>query len=43
MAEPIGIEIYGTPNPATVEKMMKIAGTGVNVRIHPSFIGGFIR
>jgi len=41
--EPIGIEIFGTPNPATVEMMMKIAGTGVNVKIHPTYLGGFIR
>jgi hypothetical protein len=41
--EPIGIEIFGTPNPATLEKMKKIAGSGVAVSIYPHYIGGFIR
>ena len=43
MIEPIGIEIFGTPNPATLEKMKKIAGSGVNVSISPHYIDGFIR
>jgi len=41
--EPIGIEIFGTPNPATLEKMKKIAGSGVVVSISPHYIDGFIR
>ena len=41
--EPIGIEIYGAPNPATLEKMKKIAGSGLAVSISPAYTGGFIR
>ncbi len=41
--EPVRIEIYGTPNPATLEKMMKIAGSGIDLRVQSRFIGGFIR
>lgn len=41
--EPISIEIFGTPNPATLEKMKKIAGSGVAVKISPGYLGGFIR
>jgi len=43
--EPISIEIYGTPNPATLETMKKVAGSGVSVSVsvNPQFIGGFIR
>jgi hypothetical protein len=41
--EPIGIEIFGTPNLATLEKMKKIAGSGVVVSINPHYIDGFIR
>jgi hypothetical protein len=41
--EPIGIEIFGTPNPGTLEKMKKIAGSGIAVKISPSYLGGFIR
>jgi hypothetical protein len=41
--EPIGIEIFGTPNPATLEKMRRIAGSGVVVKISPTYTGGFIR
>jgi len=41
--EPIGIEIYGTPNPATLEKMKKIVGSGILVSISPQYIDGFIR
>lgn len=41
--EPTAVEIFGTPNPATLEKMKKIAGSGVTVSISPSYLGGFIR
>ena len=41
--EPISIEIFGKPNPATVEMMKKIAGSGVVVTINPNYLGGFIR
>ncbi len=41
--EPIGIEIFGIPNPATLEMMKKIAGSGIVVRISPIYSGGFIR
>lgn len=41
--EPINIEIFGTPNPATLEIMKKIAGPRVTVSISPHYIGGFIR
>jgi len=41
--EPIGIEIFGVPNPATLEKMRKIAGSGVAVSLSPNYIGGFVR
>jgi hypothetical protein len=41
--EPTGIEIFGTPNPATVEKMKKITGSSIKLRISPHFIDGFIR
>jgi hypothetical protein len=41
--EPISIEIFGTPNPYTLEKMKKIAGSGVLVSISPHYMDGFIR
>ena len=41
--EPISIEIFGTPNPATLEMMKKIAGSGIAVKISPIYTGGFIR
>ena len=41
--EPIGIEIFGTPNPTTLSIMKKIAGSGVPVRISRHYMGGFIR
>ncbi len=41
--EPISIEIFGAPSPATLERMKKIAGSGVSVKISPSYLGGFIR
>jgi hypothetical protein len=41
--EPISIEIFGIPNPATLEKMKIIAGSGVVVSISPNYLGGFIR
>jgi hypothetical protein len=41
--EPICIELFGTPNPSTLEKMKKIAGSGVAVMISPNYLDGFIR
>ena len=41
--EPTAIEILGRPNPATLEKMTKIAGSGIVVSICPGYLGGFIR
>ncbi len=41
--EPYYIEIFGTPNQATLEKMEKLGGTGVTMSISPKFTGGFIR
>jgi hypothetical protein len=41
--EPVSIEIFGRPNPATLEKMLKIAGSGIAVKSSPNYTGGFIR
>jgi len=41
--EPIRVEIYGSLNPGTLEKMVKIAGPGTPMEIHPNYTGGFIR
>jgi hypothetical protein len=41
--EPISIEIFGAPSSATVEKMKKIAGSGVIASISPHYLDGFIR
>jgi quinol monooxygenase YgiN len=41
--EPTAIGIFGTPNPATLEKMKKIVGSGIAVSISPTYSGGFIR
>ena len=43
LIEPIGIEIFGTPNPVTLEKMKNIAGSGIHLSISPNYMGGFIR
>ena len=43
LIEPISIEIFGTPNPSILEKMKKIAGSGIVVSISPYYMGGFIR
>jgi hypothetical protein len=41
--EPTSVEIYGTPGSFALEMMKKVAGSGIDVRISPQFIGGFIR
>jgi hypothetical protein len=41
--KPTSIEIFGVPNPTTLEKMKKIAGSGIVVSISPNYLGGFIR
>ena len=43
LIEPIGIEIFGIPNPSTLKAMKKIAGSGITVSISPHYLGGFIR
>jgi hypothetical protein len=40
---PTGVEIYGTPTPATLEKIQQVAGQGISVRVLPAFLGGFNR
>ena len=41
--EPTCIEIYGTPGGFAMDMIRKVAGAGIDVRIAPEFIGGFIR
>jgi hypothetical protein len=41
--EPVGIEIFGTPDPGTLEMLKKVVGPGVAVSISPHYMGGFIR
>ena len=41
--EPTAIEIFGKPNPSTLEMMKKIAGSRISVSINPYYSGGFIR
>jgi hypothetical protein len=41
--EPLSLEIFGTPNPGTLEMLRRIAGPGVTVSISPHYMGGFIR
>ncbi len=43
LIEPLSVEIFGTPNAATVERMQKIAGAGIRVSISPTYLGGFMR
>ena len=43
LIHPLSIEIFGEPNRSTVEHMQKIASSGVDVSIHPAYLGGFIR
>lgn len=43
LIEPTSMEIFGTPNPGTLEMMKKIAGPGVAVSISPHYLGGAIR
>jgi hypothetical protein len=40
--EPTAIEIYGTPNAYALEMMKKVAGSGIQVRITPQYLGGFL-
>jgi hypothetical protein len=41
--EPTGVEIYGNPGGYAMEMMKKVAGSGIQVKIMPRYIGGFIR
>jgi tRNA U34 5-carboxymethylaminomethyl modifying GTPase MnmE/TrmE len=43
MIQPVSIEIFGQPNPGLQEKVEKIAGSGVTVKSHPIYTGGFFR
>ena len=37
------IEIYGATSNHTIDKMRKVAGSNIEVRVNPQFIDGFIR
>lgn len=41
--EPLSIEIYGTPSPNSVAVLKNVAGSGIQVRVNPGYIGGLIR
>jgi hypothetical protein len=41
--EPASIEIHGTPSSYALEMFRKVAGSGIDVRMNPEFMGGFIR
>lgn len=41
--EPVSVELYGTPSDYVMEMMRKVAGSGIDVRVDPQFIGGFTR
>ena len=41
--EPTRIEIYGAPNEDALKMMTRVAGSGIEIRVNPTFIGGFIR
>src|SRR4030067_1661467 len=42
LIEPTGIEILGKPNPATLETIRRIAGSGVAVWSTPQVTGGVV-
>jgi hypothetical protein len=41
--EPVSFEIFGRPNPSTVDTMKEIAGSGLVVSVHAHSLGGFVR
>ena len=41
--EPTGIVIYGQPGDFALEMIKKVAGSGIEVSILPTYTGGFIR
>jgi hypothetical protein len=41
--EPTGVEIFGEPSEFALQMMKKVAGSGIEVRIHPGYVGGFLR
>ncbi len=41
--EIVSFEIYGKPSDTVLERMLKIAGSGVTLNIKPQPIGGYIR
>lgn len=42
-AQVISLDIYGMPNDATMQIMKMMTGSGIEVRIKPQAIGGFMR
>jgi hypothetical protein len=40
---PTGIEVYCAPTRSTIQKLRQIAGLGIDLHIHPQYIGGLIR
>jgi quinol monooxygenase YgiN len=41
--QPVRLEIYGQPSPATLEAIRRIAGAGVALSLSRQYLGGYIR
>ncbi len=41
--EPTRMEIYGKPDDFAMQMIKKVAGSGIEVRVNPEWMGGFIR
>jgi hypothetical protein len=41
--EPVSVDIYGKPTDTILEAFKRINGSGVALRVHPQFLGGYIR
>lgn len=42
-AQVVSLDIYGTPTEATMQTMKMMAGSGIDVRIKPRGVGGYMR
>lgn len=43
LMQPVRLEIYGQPSPATLEAIRRIAGAGVALSLNPQHLSGYIR
>jgi len=41
--EPLRVEIFGSPNPYSLEMIRKVSGQSIEINVYTGYLGGFLR